>query len=282
MDIDGYRRMRERNADFHEGLARTNLAIRCWERRIGTVPSDVETLRGQHRRVLAWFLANHLVQGYYRTAGIDVRPFSISDMYGYGFAVGPREPFCHRRDVTESAWVACGSIRVDPHNPQGSESKNDSFQVAVPIAGGRDPLWVIDEGVVSALRGRWVSKCTADGCVHKRDAVVYRSVYQTITLLLAMGVVEDAILGAWVDCSSMGVVETPTHPLRVMGLVLKPALADDWFHIEVKKHEVSTSAWIHRSSGDLVTARQRRVVPYSVWCGGSVDRAVETLMRELA
>lgn len=139
-DLQYYRRMRSRNADFARALARTNLAIRCWLGRIGEMPADVEKLRGEHRRVMAWLLANHLVQAYYRRCGIDARPFAIGGMYGYGFAVGPQSPVCQRRDFWETAWVACSSVRVDPLDYDGQPGDAArSYEVAEAIAGEKTP-----------------------------------------------------------------------------------------------------------------------------------------------
>jgi len=74
--FDRYKRMCECNYDYNLALSRTNIAIRCWEHWASPIPKDTEILREKYRCVLAWLLANHLIQAYYRRCGIDVRPFS--------------------------------------------------------------------------------------------------------------------------------------------------------------------------------------------------------------
>ena len=110
--IARYRSMRDRNADYSRALARTNLAIRCWLARVGESCRD-ESGHPPRHRMLAWMLANHIVQGFYRRIGIDVIPFSCGGMYGYGMSVGINAASCGRKDVGETAWIACGSVRVD-------------------------------------------------------------------------------------------------------------------------------------------------------------------------
>ena len=54
--FDQYLRMRDRNADYARALARTNLAIRCWEKAGGKV----------WYLPLMWMLDNHIVQAFYK------------------------------------------------------------------------------------------------------------------------------------------------------------------------------------------------------------------------
>ena len=65
--FDQYLRMRDRNTDYARALARTNLAIRCWEKAGGKV----------WYLPLMWMLDNHIVQAFYKRSGIDVQPAAL-------------------------------------------------------------------------------------------------------------------------------------------------------------------------------------------------------------
>lgn len=94
-----------------------------------------------------------------------------------------------------------------------------------------------------------------------------------------MGQIEDAILGTFVDCSSWGATDRPTHPLRVAGIVPEPSFEEGWFDLHTGNAGRAALGWIDRATGDFFTARDRTRVPYASWCGGSVERGVETLGR---
>lgn len=55
MTFDQYIRMRDRNADYAKALARTNLAIRSWEK----------AGRENHSLPLMWLLDNYILQAFY-------------------------------------------------------------------------------------------------------------------------------------------------------------------------------------------------------------------------
>lgn len=283
LDIEHYRRVRAANGDFARALARTSLAVRCWLDRVKELPTDDGRVAADHRRVLAWLLANHLIQGYYRRCGVDVRPFDIGGMYGYGFAVGPQEPVCRRRDLRETAWVACGSVRVDPQPAPGEpEDRRRPYWVCRAIAAGEDPLGVIDRAAVVALGQRWPPECPEPSCPHRADAEIYLTVHQIITLLLAMGYLADAILGTFVDCSLLtGPATTARHPLRLAGAVARPGFAPEWFELGPTPRGGPPLAWIHRRHGELVLAEHKRAIPYREWCGGSVERGLDFLCRRI-
>lgn len=272
--------MRNRNSDYNRALSRTNLAVRCWLRWAEPIPKDVEKLRAEHRRVLAWLLANHIVQGYYRRCGIDVRPFLIGGMYGYGYAVGVFGPICLRQDIGKTAWVACGSVRVDPKTDQ-ENGKSEPFQVAEAIAKGEDPLWVIDRATVVALGQRWLPKCSGSKCRHHVDAEVYLTLYQIITLLLCMGYLSDAILGVFVDCSEYGKHEAISHPLRLAGMIDRPCFTQDYFELGPTYKEKQAFAWIHRATGDPVLMDRLAIIPFKKWCTGSVETGMAFLVNAI-
>ncbi|MGB4429060.1 MAG: hypothetical protein WBI48_05440 [Thermacetogeniaceae bacterium] len=261
----------------------TNIAVRCWLHWAAPLPDNIGEIQGKYRRILAWLLANHLVQAYYRRCGIDIRPFSIGHMYGYGFAVGAFKPQCYRNDIKETALVACSSVRVDPKSKQ-SQEKYESFEVAKEIATGDDPLWVIDRAAVAALGQRWLPRCNNDLCSHHKDADIYLSIYQIITLLLCMGYISDAILGTYVDCDFLGENSTVSHPLHLAGVIDEPCFTQEYFEIGPtykNQHNHGAFAWIHRSTGDLLIANNLRVISFEKWCAGSVERGLEFLIKAI-
>ena len=264
--LDRYRRMRDRNADYARALARTNLAIRCWLARVGESCREDSGYPPRHR-VLAWLLANHIVQTFYRRTGIDVIPFSCGGMYGYGMSVGINAESCSRKDVGETAWIACGSVRVD--SKVGDEQE---YAVTDSILSGEDPLWAIDKGAKLAIGSQWPDRCPEPHCRHKQDADIYLTVYQIITLLLSMGHVRDAILGTFVDCSEYGCNSgAPKHPLRLAGIFSEPQFTIDYFEIGPISDGKPVHLWIHRRTGALLFGEDRRIIEYRKWCGGEVE-----------
>lgn len=276
-ELDRYRRMRERNADYSRALARTNLAIRCWITRAGDECRDESGYPPRHR-VLAWLLANHIVQAFYRPAGIDVIPFSCGGMYGYGLSVGVNAESCSRKDVGETAWIACGSVRVD--SKVGDERE---YTVTDSILSGEDPLWAIDKAAKLAIGSKWPDRCSESHCRHKQDAEVYLTIYQIITLLLAMGCVQDATLGTYVDCSEYGHNSgAPKHPLRVAGLFDEPQFTQDYFEVGPVLRDKPAHLWIHRRTGAVLFGEDRQACDYKRWCGGEVERGLTWICERIA
>jgi len=267
--VDRYRRMRERNADYARALARMNLAVRCWLARVGESCREDSGSPPRHR-ILAWLLANHIVQAFYRRTGIDVIPFSCGGMYGYGMSVGIKAESCSRKDVGETAWIACGSVRVD--SKVGDERQ---YSVTEAILSGEDPLWAIDKAAKLAIGSRWLDQCPEHNCRHYRDAETYLTVYQIITLLLSMGFVQDAILGTFVDCSEYGCNSgAPKHPLRLAGLFSEPQFAMDYFEVGPISDGKPVHLWIHRRTGALLFGEDRQIIEYRQWCCGEVERGL--------
>lgn len=104
----------------------------------------------RHRRVLAWLIANHLVQGWCRQSGLDVLSFSIGGMYGYGVSIAQHDCRQARRMGADRgvATIACGSVRVD------WDKGNAAYHVTERLAAGEDPLEVILGAADFALRGQ--------------------------------------------------------------------------------------------------------------------------------
>lgn len=280
LSYQDYQRVKRWTADYAEALIRTNLAVRCWLHRTRNKPDRSDSDGGpQARRVLAWLLGNHILQAFYRDYGIDVIPFTVDHMYGYGMAVRTAEG-CKRKDREETAWIACGSVRVDtdvrPETQNGP--RLPSIEVYRRVREGEDPLWVIDTAAIHAVGGRWPRHCRYKTCAHRRDADIYLTLNQIITLMLCMGYARDAILGTFVECSVWGEHPTdPPHPLRRLGFVSKPTFTGDFLEILLtNKGDSSVCVWIHRSSGELVTA-EGELIPYTDWCGGDIDRGLEYL-----
>jgi hypothetical protein len=121
---------------------------------------------------------------------------------------------------------------------------------------------VIDKAAIAALGQRWRLKCTIDNCRHHADADIYLTLYQIITLLLCMGYISDAILGTFVDCSEYGHQnENPSHPLRLAGIFTEPCFSNNYFEIGPTNRSQNAFAWVHRSTGDLLLANGREMIP---------------------
>ena len=275
--LERYRWMRDRNVDYARALARTNLAVRCWLARVGENCRE-ESISPPRHRILAWLLANHIVQAFYRRTGIDVIPFSCGGMYGYGLSVGIKVESCSRKDVGETAWIACGSVRVDSKVVDERE-----YSVTDSILSGEDPLWAIDKAAKLAIGSQWPDRCPEPHCRHKQDTDIYLTVYQIITLLLSMGYVRDAILGTFVDCSEYGCNNgAPKHPLRLAGLFSKPQFTMDYFEIGPISDDKPVHFWIHRRTGVLLFGEDRQISEYRQWCGGEVEHGLSWICNRIA
>ena len=109
MKVSEYPALRESRRFFHRALARTDLAVRLVQKKITGSRKVLEP----DFRVWSWILANHILQSWHATTGLDIRPFSIGGMYGYGSAVGWFSGARHQKSH-ELSWIANGSVRVDP------------------------------------------------------------------------------------------------------------------------------------------------------------------------
>ncbi len=264
-------------SDEARALARTTRAVACWRKRArklgGLDPQDIQI---RHRRVLAWLIANHLVQAWYRRSGLDVLPFSIGDMYGYGMRIARCN--CRQarrmREDRDLSWVACGSVRVDRQDGGGR------YHVTDRLAEGQDPLAIILEAAEFALCEQIPGRCTSRSCAHRYDAHVYLDIYQVITMLLARGVIHDAILGDDVHrtISGWNVPWEIPHPLLQAGIVAQEGFTGEYFVISVKPGEC---AWIGRRRGDLLVLGDREPIEFEDWCGGEAERGEDYLERRL-
>lgn len=256
MSFDQYLRMRDRNEDYARALARTNLAIRCWEKRgqeIGYLP-------------LMWMLDNHIVQAFYRRSGIDVIPLSAGGMYGYERKVAVFPENCQSvHEAKELSRIATGSCRVDNPRIRTSITVSDALQ------DGENPLGLIERAALAAVGG-WPAKCPCHGCRHQKDADVYLTVRQILTLYVVMGQAKGVpILGTEIR----PIDHAEKHPLMMAGFFEERGFTYEWFDVE--------SFWIHRRKGTLVFLRDGEVksIPYAVWCSGSVEKGLGWILREL-
>ena len=272
--IDQFRRLKSRTHDYEEALARTNLAVRCWQKQMG---EHDETPAPEHR-VLTWLLSNHIIQAFYRRYGIDCIPFTIGGMYGYGMVVGPEPAGCQRTDIKKTAEIACGSVRVDP-----KIDRLEPYTVTKAIADGKDPLWAIDRAARLAVGNAWPDRCPHQNCRHGSDGETYCTVSQIITLMLTMGYLSDAILGTHVACSEYGenLNKLRTHPLYICGFVEEPCFAQEWFELNSPKRETEPWGWIHRSTGDFVTWENSERVAFYDWWRGNADEGLEWMIKRV-
>ena len=123
-------------------------------------------------------------------------------------------------------------------------------------------------------------RCLASGCWHHKDAGIYQTIFQILTLMVVMGWFDghQPILGTWVDCSPYGDIADKTeHPLRKLGLVFEPCFAPTWFDCQ--------SLWINRHDGTLVLQQKCTAVveqyTFNEWCGGSVEHGLQWLISKM-
>ena len=273
--ISGYIKDRDFRKSFHRALARTDLAVRLVQKKITGRRKVLEP----DFRVWSWILANHILQCWHASTGLDVRPFSIGGMYGYGSAVGWFSGERHH-ESHELSWIANGSVRVDPQ-----QGDLPSYDLIEAIKGGTNPFLAVQTAAERAILGQDPLKPAGFKVPGRVQAEIYLTVCQTLTLLLAGGWAEEAILGEYVDCSEYGGShEIARHPLRKLGLVERACFTYEFlvarFHNEAAcaGTEAQNRFWIRRNDGKLVLGNSLKVIAYEDWCGGSVERGMKTLL----
>lgn len=276
-------RLRDGNAAVAQGLTRTQQAVRCWQDRVEAEGTDVQGMP-RASRVIAWLLANHIVQRYYEEYGVDVLPITVAGVYGAALSIGPQKPSCTRRDVGVSAWVSADTVRIDP---KGIGVRGEviavagaSYDLQQAIGQGEDPLRAIDNAVGIALPGG-MEGCRQRACRHRQDGAVYLTVYQIITMLLARGIAQDAILGTYVECCEYGRnTGAAKHPLRVTAMVREPQFTAEYFEIELPDGaQTGGKAWIHRSTGQAIFACDTAPTDFMAWSGGTVEQGLAWFCR---
>ena len=236
ISMQQYRQIRNINKEYAKAMARTNLAIKIWQENGGEI----------HWLPIMWLLDNHIIQAYYRYHRVDVIPVSIGGMYGYG-----RNVSIGNRNL---AAIATSSSRVE-YSDGNPASGVHCFALRKHLSKGGNALYLIDYAVSLAV-----------GTITKRlepiDADIYLTIHQIITLLVVMGKVGDAILGA---------VNHENHPLHILNFVPKDMFSYEWFDVDSK-------IWIHRYTGRLVCGGRIRSWKYSDWCGGSVEKGLSWML----
>ena len=264
-----YMRMRERTHDYAIALSRTNLVVQLLKRRKKlTHQDDINFIEWM------WILDNHIVQAFYHRYGIDIQYITIDSMYGYARKVGIHSPICMRTDLIDGlSVIATGSSRVDSH-------ERISFYPRDELEKGIGLLQVVDRAALFAVGGQWPGRCLASGCWHHKDAGIYQTIFQILTLMVVMGWFDghQPILGTWVDCSPYGDIADKTeHPLRKLGLVFEPCFAPTWFDCQ--------SLWINRHDGTLVLQQKCTAVveqyTFNEWYGGSVEHGLQWLISKM-
>ncbi|MGE5574812.1 MAG: hypothetical protein ACM3UL_01640 [Ignavibacteria bacterium] len=268
------REVSDNNREYCRALEMTSLNINLWLKRAGILPDSPEEIASKYRRCLAWILSNHIVQRFHKKYGVDVIPFTIGEMYGYGMAVQS-----HRIEEKESrdiSWIACGSVRIDPRY----ESGNESYHVPENLIQKGQPLWVMEEAAQKAI-GDNLNECNDRNCYHRKNVSTYLTIYQIITQLLCAGFLRDAILGAFVDCDFYGAFNQPSHPLLQTGQVKETCLTQDYFELgpDFRDREVG---WINRYTGELTLnppegSSNIIVMPYKKWCGNRTEKGFDYL-----
>lgn len=273
--ISGYIENRDSRKSLHRALARTDLAVRLAQKKIWGSRKVPEP----NFRIWSWILANHILQSWHASTGLDVRPFSIGGMYGYGSAVGWFSGERHQKSY-ELSWIANGSVRVDPQ--QGDLL---SYGLTEAIKGGTNPFLAVQAAAERAILEQDPVKPPGFKAPGSIQAEKYLTVCQIITLLLAGGWVDEAILGEHVDCSEYGdASEIARHPLRKLGLVERACFTYEFlvarFHNEAAcaGTEAQNRFWIRRNDGKLVLENSLNVIDYENWCGGSVERGMKRLL----
>lgn len=278
MKVSEYPSLRESRRFFHRALARTDIAVRLAQKKI----TGNRKVPEPNFRVWSWILANHILQSWHATTGLDVRPFSIGGMYGYGSAVGWFSGERHH-ESHELSWIANGSVRVDPQ-----QADLPSYGLIEAIKGRTNPFLAVQAAASRAVLERDPVKPAGFKAPGSFQAENYLTVCQIITLLLAGGWVDEAILGEHVDCSEYGdSKEIARHPLRKLGLVERACFTDEFlvarFHNEAAcaGTEAQNRFWIRRNDGKLALGNSLNVIDYEDWCGGSVEKGLRNLVKEM-
>jgi hypothetical protein len=271
MELERYQRMKMRVADYTAAIASTNLAARCWTRRVGTAGLRKE---GNERSlVLVWLLTNHILQLGYRRAGVDVLPDFPGGGYGYAYSVG-RASSCLRGDLGALGGFTFASLTLQPPKVSGPSKVSTKDQLTKAVAKGQDPLWAVDRAAEVVLGTRWLRRCHADGCAHREDHRAYLVMSNIVTLAVALGHLHFAILGPDLD-SDQGTVSYAPAAISDQYYASPKELYANWF--ELGRDGGGPTIWIDRKSG-LLTRKNGTTIPFQVWSRGEVDHGLKTIV----
>lgn len=263
LTLDQYRRLQERTHDHARALQRTNLALRCLLRRMEDSVFSQREFLAEHQWAILTLFWNHLVQSHYRRNGIDIIPAGACDHFPYYASVRCITGVNQSKQIS---IVTVGSTRIDAPWIPTAENLEDMVTVMNHVLNASDPLFGLDNAVADAVGKRFLSKSTNKGR-HLVDHEIYLTIYQIVTVLVCMGVVNRAVCGVEVDVHPYGVIETPTHPLRCSGMIPDPRFTEDWFDLDGR-------VFIHRSSGTLLIGATNRLIPFDIWCSGYPDQGI--------
>jgi hypothetical protein len=273
-ELERYERMKGRVADYTSAIVGTNLAVRCWARRVGSAGLREESYG--RSLVLVWLLTNHILQLAYRRAGVDVMPEIAGREYGHGFSV-VRAASCRRNDVGVLGGFTFGSVTLRPAAGSTAQNSAKKDQLAKAIAKGEDPLWAVDRAADIVLGTRWLKRCRAEGCTHREDDRPFLIVSSIVTLALALGQVELAVLGPEIDPRHGHVLYAP-RPVAEAYLAAPKKLYANWF--EIGRAGQGPTLWIDRRSG-VLTRKNGSAVPFDAWAKSDVDIGLKTLVELL-
>ncbi|HEY8417163.1 MAG TPA: hypothetical protein VIK93_03895 [Limnochordales bacterium] len=286
-----YQQIQKWSADYAEALVRTNLAVRCWLRRLGgrTEPvrlaaalSDSGQVQradrdGLSRRdryaqpalhtVFAWLVCNQMRQAFYRSYGIDVVPWSEGVLRGSAMAVQTAEG-CKGKEPERLAIIGVEPLRVEP-----ARAGVPSLDILALLDHMDDPLWVVDAAAVHAVGGRWPRHCHRRSCPHRRDAVIYLTVSQIVTLLLCMGHAQEVALTAPVRAGTLDNTGRLAHAAEEAP---GAGFAERCFAVRLAAGNGGCTVRVHGSTGQLVAATGE-LIPFDTWCGGDVEQGLRFL-----
>lgn len=255
ISIEDYKKIVDENKDYNRALSRTNLNACVLMERIKSIPKTEGNLSGEYRTPLVLMLENQIVQAYYRNYGIDVQPFSIGGMYGYGVDITHINPYCIKEEKLRYARIACGSIRID--------LDRKSLKVAEAICRTEDLFSSITNAVKFIVDNNKIEKCRCKNCSHFYDAEVYLTIYQIITMLSCMGYIKwQGILGAEVD---RAIAER---------FGISDGFSQDYFYVEM----TNRSFLINRHTGFLIIKNSMQSFEYNNWCRNSVEKGLGFLI----
>ena len=232
----------------------------------------------------AWALADHFVRHYYPTTGLDAISMVVGGVPSYALKLTAERSCSYQK---RGGAPTLGSIQFASGSVDNWRKLDDTrYEFAKEIiAGGVAPDVAVARAVRHVDSAGWAKEQAGDHslCSHTFLAQSYPRLFSLITGLIVRTPSLTAEREVWVDVEPTysDIHDTPTHPLRQLGLA---EMGPTYDFFGLKNNESGRSIFIDITTSRLVhyDGSEWRISGGAEWFGQSDADAAAYLLRLLA